>query len=57
MEASCALKERGARPTYEERCRKLLDLAESLRSHRVRIVRAAARDIQFTVSGSSGRSR
>jgi hypothetical protein len=57
MEASCALKERGARPTYEERCRKLLDLAESLRSHRVQIVRAAARDIQFTVSGSSGRSR
>ncbi|MDA8121043.1 MAG: aldehyde dehydrogenase family protein [Deltaproteobacteria bacterium] len=37
---------------FGERHRKALDLAESLRKHRARIVREAARDIKFTVKDS-----
>ncbi len=37
---------------YDERYRKLLDLAESLRRHRDRIVQEALRDLRFTVKDS-----
>ena len=37
---------------YDERYRKLLDLAESLGKHRMRIVRAAVRELRFTVKDS-----
>ncbi len=37
---------------YDERYRKLLDLAESLGKHRMRIVREAVRDLKFTVKDS-----
>lgn len=52
METACVFKESGKVRSYEERYRKLLDLAESLRAHRVQIVREAARDIKFTVKDS-----
>jgi betaine-aldehyde dehydrogenase len=38
--------------TYDERYRKLLDLAESIGKHRKEIVQAAVKDIQFTVRDS-----
>lgn len=37
---------------YDERYRKLLDLAESLGKHRMRIVREAVRELRFTIKDS-----
>ena len=42
----------GQGPSYDERCQKLLALAESIRRSRVEIVRAAVADIGFTVKDS-----
>jgi betaine-aldehyde dehydrogenase len=52
MKAARAGKGSGYRSGFDERYRKLLDLAESLGKHRDRIVQAAVRDIQFTVKDS-----